>query len=132
MHAATTGLYHRTAPPYIEGFLNLREGADAPIVDALGKPVDSASVFYYNLLMGTMLEQILALVSSGQVRVSAHGYDELAQDGIRVKEAVAGLSAAVLVEDYPAYPKGPCILVLQREGRFMFRAKQGNTLGRRS
>jgi len=61
------------------------------------------------------LRQVIALVVDGKVRVSEHGYDELAADGIRVRDLVAGIRAAELVEDYPDFPKGPCVLVLQRE-----------------
>jgi len=61
------------------------------------------------------LEQIAALVAKGEVRVSEHGYDELAADGILLRDLVAGMPAAEPVEDYPAFAKGPCVLVLQRD-----------------
>jgi hypothetical protein len=65
------------------------------------------------------LEQIRALVASGDVRVSLHGYDELAADTIRLRDIIDGLETGVVVEDYPTYPKGPCVLVLEhdRDGR---------------
>jgi hypothetical protein len=59
------------------------------------------------------LEQVRALVARGEVRVSLHGYEEFAADGIQVRDVIDGLTAAVLVEDYPDYPKGPCVLVLE-------------------
>jgi hypothetical protein len=54
------------------------------------------------------------LVENGEIRVSEHGYDELAEDGLTAREVVAGLKDAVLVEDYPGYAKGPCVLVLEK------------------
>ena len=64
---------------------------------------------------GDTLEQIRRLVAGGQVRVSAHGYDELAADDIFAEDAIAGVAAALPVEDYPQAPKGPSVLVLQRD-----------------
>jgi len=51
------------------------------------------------------LDAVRLLVVRGDVRVSAHGYDELAADGIEVREIVGGLDAAIAIEDYPNYPK---------------------------
>lgn len=61
-----------------------------------------------------MFDSIRALVAEGNVRVSEHGYDELAADGLLARELVEGVEAAELVEDYPYFPKGPCVLLLQR------------------
>ncbi len=63
--------------------------------------------------MSKTLRQILNLVRTGEVRISEHGYNELAADGLFAREITAGVASAALVEDYPDYPKGPCVLVLQ-------------------
>lgn len=53
------------------------------------------------------------------MRVSEHGYDESAADGIFARDVVECIAHAREVEDYPDYPKGPCVLVLEhdRDGR---------------
>jgi hypothetical protein len=61
------------------------------------------------------LEAIQRLVAAGDVRVSEHGYDELANDGILARDVLNGVSAATLVEDYPEFGKGPAVLVLQSD-----------------
>ena len=66
--------------------------------------------------MSETLRLVTALVLRGEIRISAHGYDEMAEDGILAGDAPDGIGAAVLIEDYPEYSKGPCALVLQRDG----------------
>jgi len=63
--------------------------------------------------MSRTFAQVLALVGRRDLRVSDHGYDELAADGILLREVLAGVEKAQVLEDYPDYPKGSCVLVLQ-------------------
>ena len=65
--------------------------------------------------MSKTLRSIIDLVAKRDVRISDHGYDELAQDGILVREVIAGVPEALVLEDYPNFPKGPCVLGLQKD-----------------
>jgi hypothetical protein len=65
--------------------------------------------------MSDTFKDILELVRGGDVVVSNHGYDELAEDSLTVREILASVSDAVVIEDYPVYPKGPCVLVRQQD-----------------
>jgi hypothetical protein len=58
-------------------------------------------------------EAIKDLVAESDIRISNHGYDELAADDIAVEDILAGVDSAILVEDYPEFAKGPCVLVLE-------------------
>jgi hypothetical protein len=52
-------------------------------------------------------------VAAGKVKISDHGYDELAADGILAGEVIAGVAGTMMVEDYPEYYKGASVSVLQ-------------------
>lgn len=67
------------------------------------------------VILSTTLEKVRVLVARGDVRVSLHGYEELAADGIHVRDIIDGLATAAVIEDYPDYPKGPCVLVLEQD-----------------
>lgn len=58
---------------------------------------------------------IRLLIAKRDVRISEHGYDELADDGLTVSELLDGINEAQIIEEYPDYPKGKCILLLQND-----------------
>ena len=63
--------------------------------------------------MSATLARVQQLVAHGEVRISDHGYEEFAADGIVARDVVAGISTALVVEDYPDAARGPSVLVLQ-------------------
>ena len=65
--------------------------------------------------MSQTLQLAIELVARQDVMISDHGYDELAEDGILISDIIAGVADAVMVEDYPEYHKGPCVLVFQKD-----------------
>lgn len=65
--------------------------------------------------MSETYDKICLLLQESSVHISEHGYDELAADGLSAREVVAGAYDGVVVEDYPDYPKGPCVLLLQKD-----------------
>ena len=67
--------------------------------------------------MSETFQEIVKLVSLKQIIISNHGYDELTADEIRVKDIMSGITEAIVIEDYPNYPKGPCVLVMQKDNR---------------
>ncbi len=62
-----------------------------------------------------LLQQIRSLAAQNKVQISAHGYDELVNDDLLVRDVLNGLASCELVREYPDYGKGPCVLVLFRQ-----------------
>jgi len=65
--------------------------------------------------MSKTFERIKGLVKRHEIKVSDHGYDEIAEDDIFIKDIIADVNNGIAVEDYPEYPKGPCVLVLEKD-----------------
>ena len=65
--------------------------------------------------MNETLVKVQANVTQGRVRVSQHGAQELTDDNIEIDDVIAGVAAAVAIEDYPDYHKGPSVLCLQKD-----------------
>ena len=65
--------------------------------------------------MKKTFSKIHELIENNEVKVSAHGYDELAEDGILIKDVLVNVKDAIVLEDYPNYQTGPCILLLQKD-----------------
>ncbi len=67
------------------------------------------------LIESRTFKKVLKLIEEEKVLISSHGYDELAEDGILVKEIIESAASGIVIEDYPDFGKGPCCLVLQKD-----------------
>ena len=69
--------------------------------------------------MSNTFDRIKILISNRHILISNHGYEELAEDNIFVRDLIDSIDGSLLIEDYPDYAKGPCVLILQKD-------RQGN------
>ena len=65
--------------------------------------------------MSDIWDKIVRLIEHGDIKISEHGYDELAADDITVREIVAGSPGSIVLEEYPEYSKGPCVLTMLKD-----------------
>jgi hypothetical protein len=65
--------------------------------------------------MNNIFSKILDLVRNNRVLISHHGYEEMAYDDILFRDVIERVAEGVVVEEYPDYHKGPCVLVLQKD-----------------
>jgi hypothetical protein len=72
--------------------------------------------------MSAFLIRVRALVRSGEVRLSLHGFRELAADDILLDDIVGSIENAVVIEEYPTFAKGrafSCCNMTAKVDRFM-------------
>lgn len=62
-----------------------------------------------------MFDIIRKLIRDKNILVSDHGYDEMTYDDILFRDVIDGVTEGIVIEEYPDYHKGPCILVLQND-----------------
>lgn len=65
--------------------------------------------------MSETLERVRMLVQQDKFRASLHAVQELVDDGLLIEPIIRSIFGAIVVEDYPAYHKGPAVLVLQSD-----------------
>lgn len=65
--------------------------------------------------------RIRAQVVKRQINFTLHAQQEMTNDSVTVSELLGMLQECIIIEDYPAYRRGPCCLVggLTPAGRYL-------------
>ena len=61
-----------------------------------------------------VLARIQALSAAGEVRVTQHGQQEMAEEDTTLGEVLQAIAAGQVLENYPDHRRGPCCLVYGR------------------
>jgi hypothetical protein len=67
------------------------------------------------VLVSATFDKIRPLVQAGDWRASDHGLQRLGEHSIIASDLVDGIAGGMVVEDYPDYHAGPCVLLLQKD-----------------
>ena len=79
-------------------------------------------------MVSNTFDNIRALILEGNIRISEHGYDEIAADGLLARELVEGVEAAEVIEDYPDYHKGALCIAAPTDWRGAYSTRRvGNS-----
>ena len=79
--------------------------------------------------MSATLTRVQGLARGETIHLSIHARARLADWALRADEVTSGIGGATVVEDYPVYHKGPCVLVLQQDRRHPIHVLWGLPLG---
>ena len=66
--------------------------------------------------MSTTFDKVRELAKLGDWSGSDHALLRLEENGIIASDLADGIDLGLVVEDYPDYYAGPCVLVLQADG----------------
>ncbi|MDZ7832824.1 MAG: hypothetical protein U5L07_13805 [Desulfobacterales bacterium] len=67
--------------------------------------------------MSDLFNQIYGLIKADEVLISEHGYDELAEDNLSIREIVEGVANGTMLKNIPSTPKDHVFWFCSRTGQ---------------